>query len=270
MRQHNLAQKPVNEQWVWPLDLSRYDRRRSFNSSEKRAVEEYVLLRQRSNRGIPSHICQSLHRVLQPVRDALEVIGLDPDKRGAVLCGLLDEMGRRKSTFWSWSQADWVEFLGPNNSDYDRRCNQNTRQSAVAVAYLLAGFTSLQLVGRFERYPLAVKVFGQRPVDMSVDRIQSQLLQLGYNSKAADNNLRIQNAVCEVLLLNRSPRLEDLSGEVLDAERRGKACLDLKKEAIKISRALCGLGIIAAPLPWQLSLPTKLANPLSQEAKITT
>ena len=248
MRQHNLAQASVSEQWAWPLDFSQYDRRRSFSPSEKRSVRECVTLRRRSNPGIPSHIRQSLIRVLQPVIDALNVIELPPDRQGAVLCVVLDEMGRRESAFWSWAEADWVEFLGPNNDDYSHRYNKGTRRSMIAVAYLLAGLKSPQSVGRFERYPLAVKVFGRRPVDLAVDRVRSQLLQLGYDSKAADNNLRFQNAVCEALLLNRSPRLEDLSGDILDAMRRGEACLDLKMWAIKISRALCGLGIIAAPL----------------------
>jgi integrase len=265
MRQRNLVQTSVNEQWAWPLTLSQYDRQRSFNSSEKRAVREYVIRRQRSSTGIPSHIHQSLQRVLQPITDALNVIGFPPDKQGAVLCVLMDEMGWRKSTFWSWSQADWVEFLGPNNADYRRRYNQHTRQSAIAVAYLLAGFSSLQSVGSFERYPLAIKVFDRQSVDTAVDRIWLQLLQIGYDSKAANEKLRIQNAVCEILLLNRSPRLENLTSEALDAMRRGAACLDLKNEIIKISRALCGFGIIAAPLQGLDKDHRRFARPATLE-----
>jgi hypothetical protein len=42
MRQRNLVQTSVNEQLAWPLTPSQYDRQRSFNPSEKRAVEVLI------------------------------------------------------------------------------------------------------------------------------------------------------------------------------------------------------------------------------------
>src|SRR6202008_418959 len=66
--------------------------------------------------------------------------------------------------------------------------------------------------------------------------------------------------LCEVLLLNRSPRLEDLSLEVLEQTRQGNVAHYLKTNLPLLSRALVSLGCLSHPLPLAVKDGERFGN----------
>ncbi|MBN9748554.1 transposase [Amycolatopsis sp. A1MSW2902] len=115
----------------------------------------------------------------------------------------------------------------------------------IAYAYLLAGFTAFDRIGRFHRPGLAQRVFGPDPVDEAVGQVCGQLSDWGYRSRPE----KLTAATCHVLLLNRSPLLRDLSGDILDT-----ACTTagyLGKVLHGIHRAAAALGHVDPPSPPQ-------------------
>ncbi len=106
---------------------------------------------------------------------------------------------------------------------------------------------------------LAEKVFGQTCVESVLERVRALLVEWGYSGKATIRH--IPRTVCEALLANRSPHLEDLTIEVLEivAQRRkrnkqrksGRPSMWL----VAVSRVLTKLGIIREPLRPFTKLP---------------
>ena len=96
----------------------------------------------------------------------------------------------------------------------------SARPYLLVYAYLLGGFTAFDRVGRFHRQSLAWRVFGKDPVDDAIGQIRDVLAGWGYHRRCERD---LTAVVCHVLLLNRSPLLEDLSAEVLTRLRADPA-----------------------------------------------
>ena len=92
------------------------------------------------------------------------------------------------------------------------------RPYLVAFAYLLGGFTAFHQLGTFNRLTLARRVFGRDGVDGEIGRIRTVLDGWGYRPAATPT--AAPDGPCQALLLNRSPRLEDLTTGVFARLRR--------------------------------------------------
>ncbi|PZS19233.1 MAG: hypothetical protein DLM60_10510 [Pseudonocardiales bacterium] len=79
----------------------------------------------------------------------------------------------------------------------------------VALDYGLGGFTDFQHLGTFNRLHLARMVYGAGPVGESLRRAGEVLDQWGC--RATHTKSRWRGALSQALLINRSPRLEDLT-----------------------------------------------------------
>jgi integrase len=117
------------------------------------------------------------------------------------------------------------------------------RQHMAAIAYLLRCFTELERMGRFDRWALARKVFGSEHVNASVAQVEQVLAGWGYANCYSGRVIR--KIICEALLFNGSPRLEDLNIEILDRLRQGSS----RANIYQFQRALAILGITAEPQP---------------------
>jgi hypothetical protein len=82
-------------------------------------------------------------------------------------------------------------------------------------------------------------------VEHSIKRIVDLILSWGYGPDSAK---LAQWAVCTLLLATKSPRLEDLTLDLLEAERKLTPAGDRQGSIWVVSRALAGLGIVARPL----------------------
>lgn len=78
---------------------------------------------------------------------------------------------------------------------------------------MLDGFTAFERLGRWKRPSLAHRVFGAEAVDDAVRQICAVLAAWGLPPRRR----RLTSTICQILLLNRSPLLADLSGEAMAA-----------------------------------------------------
>jgi integrase len=114
----------------------------------------------------------------------------------------------------------------------------------IAAAYLLDCFRQLRLLGNFNRVALAEKVFGRNAVDAALQPVQEILSGWGY---ATAHNTALMSTVCEALLLNQSPYLDDLTAEGLEVLRSG--CSEGRRALVyQLSKALTALGFLDKPL----------------------
>lgn len=188
----------------------------------------------------------ALSPLLQPIYDVLKITAACNAARNSAIHLLVEEMHLRRTTFWAWTEAEWLEVLCPTEREFHvrHRWSGNCRQYVIAISYLLSGFTNIYAIGTFFQYRLAIKVFGQAAVDEAMRRVREDLQSIGYGSRAKSV---VPTALYEALLLNRSPRLEDLTIEVLEAVRQ-QSTPYIKRGVGTISHTLQRLGIITRTL----------------------
>lgn len=85
------------------------------------------------------------------------------------------------------------------------------RPFLVALAYLLGGFSDFQHLGMFNRLHLAQLVFGTEVVDAATGEATAVLDRWGYRSQVRDGEYKLPGVLGQALLINRSPRLADLT-----------------------------------------------------------
>lgn len=207
-------------------------------------------VRQPQGRG-QAWVAPALPRLLPPIAATLAIAGVDAAGRRAAIQVLAVEMQRRGTAFWAWTPGEWRESLGPDVGAFGRRYGWNfkpnaARNAVALVAYLLGGVADCAAFGRsMMRLTLTRKAFGAAPLAAAVDRVAGVLYSWGY-SPALHRHLR--SGVCYALLLNRSPRLEDLSLETLATAHRTADSVRVRTAISQLARALAALGIIARPL----------------------
>jgi integrase len=228
----------------FPFNIERYDRNPALTPGETTALRRHA----HKHHPAKAALHDNVRRLIEPVEDLFRYTKLRPAIRPCLVLYLLREMNRRSRSFWGWTTEEWIETISNHPPQ---------QQHLVALAYLLCGFADLNTVG--SRPPLyiklAEKVFGHSCVDGVLQRIRSLLAEWGYSERATMQH--IPRTVCEALLANRSPHLEDLTSEVLGilAERRKR---NRQRDngtrsrpsmwLVAVSRVLTKLGIIREPL----------------------
>ncbi len=114
----------------------------------------------------PLTISKNLQRLSQPVCDELDWMHVASVPRNSALRVMMMEMIQRRTSFWDWSDQDWLKVLKPSEGAFKlhNSCHGNCRQYVVALAYRLGRFDRLEGIGTFFQYRLAIKVFGREPV----------------------------------------------------------------------------------------------------------
>lgn len=234
-------------EWSWPVDPERYDR---FPKLRKNEVTElaYLACRQRPYGHFPAHTEEALRRLTDPLDVVMDAIEPPPQSRSGALTVMLIEMHKRQRAFWGWSSVDWLEILRVTASEFHKRyrhTNSHARQMLAAAAYLLRIFDDFRALGIIDRTALACRIFGRSRVQATIQRVVDLIRSWGYGRYEAKD---VQWAVCTVLMANKSPRLEDLTLEVLGAEREAATVRYRRASIVVLSRALAGLGMLPHPL----------------------
>lgn len=234
-------------QWVWPLDLARYDQRPGLSKEERAAMRD-ILEGSRRKEFSREPWKTSLKRLLTPILDALEFTGAGQPITGTVVGILLREMSRRESSFWSWSEQEWVKMLQPSMGTYSRVCGvrADIRPRLMALALLLRRIRDPRPCGEFDHILLAKRVFGDAAVEASAKRITEALSTWGFSVTL--NATRQITALCDVLLVNGSPLLEDLTTEVLEEVYRNRTTETRRWCLQRVSNVLFVLGFISKPV----------------------
>ena len=239
------------ENWEWPVDLARYDRSPTLSRREKEQIAYLATRHVGSGAGPwPENCKAALVRLMGPVREVLNRVTKDANFRHHAIRALLKEMHRRGRPYWSWSDEEWLETVGPTSNDFLRhhKCKVLThRQPIFAVAYLLAQFRD------FDGFPphgieiasLADSVFGRKAMKAAVDTAFGVLDEWGYKQSMRE---KIRTALSYLLLTNRSPKLGDLSVDFLGELNLKRQTTYGLTQLYAISRALAHLNFISRPL----------------------
>jgi integrase len=242
-----------------------YDKRCKLTRTELNALEPFLRPRKvQANIYWSPNNCPEIRRLLLPLFDVLEVPAESAGasnkylaKRTAIRL-ILREMYHRKNSFWAWQTKDWAEVACKNTETFNscHTCAQSSRTTFIDAAYLLGEFTDFHLIGGIHYHRLARRVFGQKAVEMLTQRVHNQLRTWGYGESSM---IDVTSSLCEIIILNKSPRLEDITLNLLITLRKqacgGKHNRDpeapqsaLRKKIYVISRVLTSFGIIPEPL----------------------
>jgi len=242
--------------WRWPIDATRYDRSPTLTPAARAAL---TALGWEVRRGRCHDLTRpewaalaGLVRPLDDARAALIIPATRYHRRCAydAIALVLRACATRHSTYWAWDARAWVEVFGPTQRAFARTypawADGAVRPYMVALAYLLGCFADLHLLGAFTRAPLARRIFGADRVDAAVGQVAAVLRGWGYHYAHTTDTL--PGVVCEMLLLNRSPDLADLSAAALNEMRTHGAIRHEHRSLLYgVHQALAACGYVEPP-----------------------
>lgn len=238
------------QRWHPPLPATKYGRGYELTVDERKSILSFLRSRSNPSRRKSQHSLpeqHSLQRLLQPLHDALDIVGSKPTNRAWTIAVLLRECLDADSTFWTWSHDEWVAVIGRTALAFRARNRLRSAQCArleiAAISFIHGWFRDVLALGHFQRITLARYVFGVDAVETASSQVTEPLNQWGYTVGTP-----LLSCLCEALLLNESPHLEHLTAETLDCFRRGAPKV---KRALyfQIAKALAFRGILDEPLP---------------------
>ena len=211
--------------WAPGLDACGWDRRSGLTVPEAAAlagIGPAGLRRSRARGARRSAAWQAVARLSGPLDQAAAVLHHDRSdvhrRAGAHAAGIiLQHCADTGQAYWAWTGWDWARLAGSGSREFlDSQAlptETAVRPFLIALAYLLAGFTDFQHLGMFNRLHLAQLVFGSEAVNTAMSETAAILDRWGYRSQARDAGHQLPGVLAQALLLNRSPRLQDLGTE---------------------------------------------------------
>src|SRR5258706_9461640 len=235
-----MTEKSALPAWVWPIKLDDYDRNPELKVEEAETLR--ANLASLANGVPPSIVIEKcgLPRIMKPLEDVCTHIELQRKYWPNLKALMTRNVAERGRSFWGWSDEEWLDSIKKGGHE---------KPSVAAVAYLLCGFDLLHELGRYNFlfYGLAVRVFGRKRIRNLFAELEAMLVEWGYRDRTA--RIYIPRAMCEVLVTNRSPHLEDLTFELLQKvqqRRQKKKTSTLYLAAV--SKVLAHRKIISAPV----------------------
>ncbi|TMC56523.1 MAG: hypothetical protein E6J21_15010 [Chloroflexota bacterium] len=232
------------------LDVRRYDRAPALSSEERSALSRVIRQLSEGKAASPFVGWPQLHRLLVPLLDLCHQLRVEERETSRSLTPFFVEMHQRGVSFWGWSEAEWIESIGLTR----RACQQHhgnpsylPRMEFLAAAYLFGGFSNFSVFPKnsisFAR--LANDVFGEEFLTSVMEQVQPLFLAWGYAfSSGYQRSLR--QAISLAFLVNRSPRLEDLSADLLKMLQTQAPVAHLRQSYTLLLRALVELGMLEA------------------------
>jgi len=163
-----------------------------------------------------------LARLDQPIVDVfyLRRHAKLPDDHVLALLFMRRQMHRLGRMFWDWGPEDWINLLCPTSALFCARYGQRAGQIRTTVldtAYLLGGVADLRPVGISQEASTTAKVcFGNELLTAQCRRVIDKLADKGYiDRKTTFQDIRY--VLSMLFLLKRTPYLEDISEELLNA-----------------------------------------------------
>lgn len=244
-------------EWHMPIVPDSYNRS-SLTGEELWALERYCQLNSRNGRYQEAIIARKLlTRFFQPLTD---VFRLRHKERSAMYIGdvhriMMREMYRRGTTFWSWSEMEWVDTLCSTPSLFSSKHGKKScvHMAIMDTAYLLGGMTDLRAVGiGFHISEAARAYFGTNLMFEQWKRVLNTLVEKGYGQgKTTAGKLR--QCLSMACVLNRSPYLEDISEALLISA--GEESTGMRQAGQRIALVLRHLKFLPQQPKATLSVP---------------
>ena len=233
--------------WSWPVELSQYDRRSTVTRSEGAFLSKYTDAYSKNQRAQTPAFHGRVDRLMKPIEDVLEYIDARAACRPWTLAYILRETANRRRTIWGWSREEWIDTINRRGHD---------RQSILAIAYLLCDFADVHRLGgdRIMYVIFARKLFGTSYIVNLLKRARDYLTEWGYLYDATRNH--VCRLLCQALIQNRSPRLQDLTMEFLD-QVAGTTTDDCRRSVVALACVLNSM--IGFALPRDLRKRAALA-----------
>jgi integrase len=254
MNQLHKQVSSLRSSWVWPINISAYDRNPTLSEAERTALSSRFKEGQTKQERDSSKLM--LTRLLQPIEDVLTFLHADANTRYDMIRVLLFEMHRRGTAFWAWSGEDWLESVCSDPTTfalrYGRSCDAGNIDQARRFLPVLSYLCHLPpdidaWLQFFIPYALARRIFGSAAIDDAVEQLMAILRSWGYHPKLRDN---FRTCVCYLLLRNQSPHLQDLTSDLLEIIALQCSIPSVQNYLYRVSRALHALGFIARALPY--------------------
>lgn len=241
-------QAPCGE-WTWPISHDSYDTMHLLSNTEQAvfASDPEVKVNLSAPR-FPS--LEPVRRLIEPLEDVFIYVNVSRPKRNQLLRMVLQEMGKRQLSFWGWTNQGWVDLAA---------ANRYFAGWLISAAFLLCNFQGLYLFPKRSQIfsSLARRVFGEARINSVASQIQEELEAFGYKKRTCR---LVPITVSHLLLLVRSPRVEDISTAAFQQLQRNTASATAEKCLIAISRALVSRGILDEPIK-RLSEPRYMDEP---------
>jgi integrase len=242
----------------WPLmDVEQYDRHPELTLQEREAlVQIFAHWGEKGRRGVPRNVKSKLARLLQPLNDVLDSLDIQRWCCPISIREIFQEMHRHSTSYWAWSEQEWIAllrsvFIRYRQGHAHANARYQPRYQLLVIAYWIAPQTDFFLPFLEEISPLSFAhlVFEKNLLETTVTRLQDSLKTWGYEVEAKGSRTFLRTTVVEVLLANRSARLEEVTHALL-ADLREKLTPHSKRAVLeRLSKALAQVGIIEAPLP---------------------
>jgi integrase len=209
--------------WSMPVVPEHYDRRPL--TPEERQALDFLSHRRASGgpdpRSKEARAARStLDRLDQPVIDVFRLRhqGNSEEMLRDLRYLMWKEMLQRGTTFWQWSEQEWLDILCPTWAIFSATHGVRygiIRTSILDDAYLLGGVTDLRSVGIGLQISAAAKTyFGAELLAYQSEQVMNALEGKGYAN--GEHNIRmLQQCLSMLFVLNRSPHLEALSEQLL-------------------------------------------------------
>jgi len=251
--------RPDDPRWRPPIDPGRYDTAPMLRKVEKDAIAELGAdnLRRLARHDPDARGWKLIRRLLRALDDASAAVQVPqtPHRRQAMLDAtavVLLHCAETGMSFWSWPDAQWAGLIGTDLHEFRAAvpswADDAVRPYLAVHAFLLGGFAEFHRLGSFSRLALAENIFGRELVDGEIGRVRSVLAGWGYQLGRADDTL-LPGVACQVLLLNRSPHLEDLNTELFEGMRRERLLAAARGNTLHaMQRAVAALGYCDPPL----------------------
>jgi hypothetical protein len=102
--------KPKHENdWRWPVRLEDYDRGTSLTGTERSFLGHSNPRLNYSGSRFPA--LAAVRRLVEPLDDVFRHIEVKKQKGDVLVALLLREMGKRQTSFWAWSDQEWIETM---------------------------------------------------------------------------------------------------------------------------------------------------------------
>ncbi len=219
-------------------------------------------MRRNRARGIPRRTTQqwtSLARLVVPLDTTLAALHHNEEahhrRAGAhAVAVVLQRCAATGTSFWSWTAWDWARVCGPSSEAFRAAqplpTETTVRPFVIALGYLLGGFTDFQHLGNFNRLHLAQLVFSAEAVEEAASEAGAVLERWGYLSQTRDDGrYRLPGILSQALLINRSPRLQDLTTAAFTALHAHPATCERHPAGLHaLQRVVADLGHCDAPV----------------------
>jgi hypothetical protein len=230
--------------WQSPIDLSRYDCTPHLTPEECRAIDQLVADFDRHYGGPRTRATMGIiDRLLLPIRDVLALRpSLSAHTIQATTILLIRAMQRQHAPFWAWTTDVWIDLLTIPQTPRQRQRQASSRQNLAIIAYLLCHVRDVHAAGGWDYVPLARSIFGAPAIDATISTMLQELARWGYGAQLSKQT--VPKVLCQVLLVNGSPQLTDLTAAAFQTVYQQGLARPSQLGVLRMSRVLASLGIL--------------------------